>query len=58
MLILNFDSSCVCENNKLSKEGIISFREVAYPVGTSEEVITIRSNKDNFNHLLSMIDRV
>ena len=37
MLILNFDSSCVCENNKLSKEGIMSFREVAYPVGTSEE---------------------
>ena len=41
MLILNFNSSCVCENNKLSKEGIMSFREMAYPVGTrSEEVIT------------------
>ena len=40
MLILNFDSTCVCENNKLSKEGIMSFREMAYPVGTSEEVVT------------------
>ena len=37
MLILNFDSSCACKNNKLSKEGIMSSCEVAYPIGTSEK---------------------